>query len=480
MGDEKLERRFVEILGAARVRTDEKILDECSQEMCEIEPRRPLFVVRPDSVEQVQAIMAVAAELKVPLTPRVAGTNLGGLTIPAPGGITVDLRDMNRIHAVDEGEMYAIIEPGVTFGDMREYLLEHHPSLRMGYPLAPPEVSIVGNCLCQGLANLSLRHGSMDEWLNGVEAVLPTGEVVRTGSMAVSTSAFSRVPLPDLTGLFVGFQGTTGIVTKAAVELYPEMPARWRGFILNHSLEGTYKVIRDLARLDICDDMGGISWPAGKMMFGVKNPTVRDPGEPEFFLYLDISGLDEEHLGYKRRVVDKVIEEARSRGFEVEAPLDIPTLVQLNDKFSQFADFPTRLGFLLDHEGGGLTWVGLYGPASKWESASRKGEEIMAEHGLPPTIVSRPMKGGHFCVLRFISLFDKKSPEEIDNVRSCQRKLARMSLDEGFVLYKTPRWVIEEFYPGRVDPGLAALVKKVRGILDPAGIMNPDKLLMPT
>ena len=98
-----------------------------------------------------------------------------------------------------------MVEPGVTFGHMRKYLDAHHPELRYAYPLAPPYTSVIANALLQGLCDLSSVHGAMADFVNGLEAVLPTGDVVRVGSGAMdSGSWFGRYPLPDLVGLFSG------------------------------------------------------------------------------------------------------------------------------------------------------------------------------------------------------------------------------------------------------------------------------------
>jgi glycolate oxidase len=470
-----LKRRLIEALGADRVRDDPDTLETFSHDMTELEPVRPALVVEAAEPAHVQAVLRLANEARLPVTPRAAGTNLAGLTIPSPGGLVLDLRPMSRILAVHPDEMVAVLEPGVTFQDMRDHLRAHHPGLRMGYPLSPPEVSVVANCLCQGLSNLSLKHNSMDAWVQGLEAVLPTGEVVRTGSLAVGDVPYGRPPLPDLTGLFLGFQGTTGVVTRAAVALFPEPPLRHRGFVLNRSLEGSFEVLRRLARRGVCDDLGGLSWPTGKMLFGVERPGPRDPAEPEFFIYLDLSAWEQDELELKLRAVDQEIQAARRGGFQVEAPLSLARLTRLEPAFSKFAEFPTRLDFLLDHQGGGLTWVGLYGPAARWEAASRQGEALLEKYGFPPTLVARPMHGGHYAVLRFILTFDRRDAAEVARVRAAVREVGEMSLGLGFVPYKTPAWAVRELLAPRVDPGMLQLLGRVRALLDPQGIMNPGK-----
>src|SRR5437764_12145845 len=113
-----------------------------------------------------------------------------------------------------------------------------------------------------------MRHGAMGKWINGVEAVLADGEVVRTGSGAVVGRWFSRSPLPDLTGLFVSTQGTTGIVTKIALQLQPKPPHRRRWLAFAYDLDAAYQAMRALARSGSFDDVGLMTWPAAKQLLG--------------------------------------------------------------------------------------------------------------------------------------------------------------------------------------------------------------------
>jgi len=251
--------RFQELLGADAVMGPAQDLSGYASDYTEEEPRNPALVVFPGSAEQVQAVVRLAREEKVSLTPRVSGSNVGGLAIPPEGGVVVDLSRMNRIIDVQQEDMYALIEPGVTWEQLKAHLARAEIPLRMGYPLSPPDTSIVANCLLDGLGNLSMRYGSMADWIGGLEVVLPDGQLVRTGAPALSDLWFARGPLPDLTGMFVGFQGRTGIVTKMAFQLWPAPPFRQRIFILMYDRNGAFRAMRDLARYQICDDVGKLS-----------------------------------------------------------------------------------------------------------------------------------------------------------------------------------------------------------------------------
>lgn len=469
--------KLIEILGRERVLDDEKTKEEYSKDMTEHKPYPPDFVVFPTTTQEISEIIKLANEEKCPIIPMVAGTNLGGLTIPTEGGIILDMKKMNQIIETNEKEMYAIIEPGVTFGDMKNHLDNNYPDLRFAYPLSPPDTSIVCNCLLDGLVNLSNKHSSMSEWINGLEVVLPSGEIMKTGSCAVSPYWFSRAPLPDLTGLFINWQGTTGVVTKMAVQLWPNPKLRNRMFIMTYDIDSTYYLIKKFARTDLFDDIGGLSWPAGKMLLGVSRPKERDPHEPEFMIYLDISGNSQMEIDYKRKIISQGIEEVRKKGTEIEEPFDIDLIAQISKEFTQMAELPTRLGFLLDHGGGGLTWVGTYGPIENWEKGIKQGFEILARNGFPPLCVTRPMKAGHFVVMRFIMIFDKKDDDEIKRVKQALKEICEMALEEGFIPYKIPVWVMR-IIKEKMDPTYFKTMQLIKYVLDPNRIMNPGKLLL--
>lgn len=465
---------FAGAVPADRVLDDPAILDGYSTDTTEAEPGRPDIILRLASFDEALAVVKIAAEHEIPLTPRVAGTNLGGLALPIRGGALLDLSPMNRILSIGEVDMLAVIEPGVTFRQLVDELDRRGLPLTIGIPLSPPETSVVANCLLDGLGNLSLRHGAMAEWITGLEAILSTGEVVRTGAFALVDIPFSRAPLPDLTGLFVSWQGSTGLVTKLAVELKPKPTYRRRLFVLTYDRKATYELMRRLCRRCAFDDIGGLSWPTGKLLYGIHNPKAKDPDEPEFFTYIDIGATTEQELAAKLDLVARDIAALRAGGAAIEDPFDVAELCRLSPAFGKFAEFPTDLEFLTKNPGGGLSWVGTYGPMSRFDGAADDGIAIMERHGFAPIIVSRPMKGGHFGVLRFIETFRRADPEDVARVRRCNRELTEMVLRHGFVPYKTPVRALEHILP-RLWPETHALMRRVHALLDPIGIMNPGR-----
>jgi len=469
---QRIAKSLAAIVGDDRVTTDPAQLAVYSHDMTENDDAMPDIVVRPVSTEQVQGIVKLAGAEEIPLVPVVARTNLGGLTNASRGGIIVDLCDMDSIE-VDRTSMHAYLGPGVGFGKLADYLKKNAPELTVSYALSPPEASVLANCILDGLGNLSLRHGTMADQLAGLEVVLADGSVVRTGAGALSYSWFSRAPFPDLTGLFVNWQGTTGIVTRCSVCLWPLPPLRMRRFIPTYDLTATFALMRDLSRTGVFDDIGGLTWPAAKMLFGVKRPMTRDPGEPEFFLYTDLSANDKSELKAKERVAARVLRAHKGR-VAMDAPLAVEALTSMAPSFAKFADFPMTLDFLTEYEGGGLTWVGTYGPTGKWEEAAAKGSAALMAEGFPPMLVVRPMKGGHFGVLRFITCFDRSDPQEVARVRAANTQILQVCLETGFIPYKTPSWAFKVMAE-HMDPGYLELFKKIKAVMDPKGIMNPGR-----
>ncbi|MCP4599893.1 MAG: FAD-binding oxidoreductase [Proteobacteria bacterium] len=475
MNSGELTALFEQAIPLNRLMADEKTLAFYSRDMTENPSGRPDLVIKLHTSEEAEAVVRLAGAHRVPLIPRIAGTNLGGLSLAPQGGAILDLTEMNRILEIDEMNMIAVIEPGVTFQQLVDELENRDLPLTIGIPLSPPHTSVIANCLLDGLGNLSLVYGTMGEWIAGLEVILASGQVIRTGSWALSDIPYGRAPLPDLTGLFVSWQGTTGLVTKMAVELKPNPPLRKRLFILTYDRRTTYELMRRLARLRLFDDIGGLSWPTGKMLYGVEKPIERDPNEPEFYTYIDVSANSSKEMDVKLETLTEQLETVRqAQGTEIEKPFDIDTLCLVAPEFKKFAKFPTDLDFLTKNPGGGLTWVGTYGPMSRFERAADKGIEIMERHGFPPLIVSRPMKGGHFGVLRFIETFQRDDEREVEKVRQCNSELTDMVLEHGFIPYKTPAWSVKKLLP-LMWPGTHDLMRSVRSLLDPLGIMNPGR-----
>ena len=177
---------------------------------------RPAAVVFPGSTQDVVKIIETAAECRVPVTARGAGTGLSGACVPNPGGLVVSFERMTRIIDIDTSGHVAVVEPGVTLAALDAATAEHG----LVYPVFPGTLAAtLGGSVATNAGGMrAVKYGVTRHQVLGVEAVLGTGEVIRTGGRFVkSTSGY------DLTQMIVGSEGTLAMVTEATLRLHPRL-----------------------------------------------------------------------------------------------------------------------------------------------------------------------------------------------------------------------------------------------------------------
>ncbi len=475
---DKILADLVKIFGNANVSNKPHDLYAYSYDMTEAKPHLPDFVVVPESVSQIVSLVKYCNQYKIPIVPYVSGNNVGGLTIPEEGGIMCDVgKRMKKILKVHESMMYMIIEPGVTFGQLDAFLKNNFQgSLRYGMAMAPPYASVLGNALLSGLSNLSSYYGGMADNINGLEAVLYNGDVVRTGSGFLSKEFrednwFCRYPIPDLTGLFIGWQGMTGIVTKIALQLFPKKLFNAALLVIVYDPENCAAVIREFGRSECCEEVSTISLELTKMSFGIKLPRKEDK-EPDYVVMISVSGATEKLLeakvNYLKQILDQEKEKAKDKRIFM---VNLGTFVNIiGEDFSVFYNLPNVLKPLYEYDG--LTWVGSYVNADNLGELMKKGYEIYKKHGLGPIIYAKSMKASHYAVFRPIVRFHKGT--EMEKVHAHQKEMVEMMLGADCIPYKTPRWMTE-IIRKRCDPNWVKLLERIKTAMDPNRIFNPGK-----
>jgi glycolate oxidase len=178
------------------------------------------IVVLPGSTTEVAAVVRACAAERVPIVPRGAGTGYTGGSVPTSGGVVLSLERMNRILEIDEANLIAIVEPNVITGDLQDAV----ERVGLFYPPDPASLrrsSIGGNVAeCAG-GPRAFKYGTTKQYVLGLEAVLPTGEIIDTGGKVVK-----NVVGYDLTHLLVGSEGTLAIITKIILRLIPKPPVQ--------------------------------------------------------------------------------------------------------------------------------------------------------------------------------------------------------------------------------------------------------------
>ncbi len=204
---------LVEALGgdASRVSTGVSDRDLHASDMTFHAPRRPDVVVYPVTTDEVASVLAFAHEHRVPVTPFGAGSSLEGHVIPVAGGVSLDLTRMNRIVAVEPENLSATVQAGVTRDALERAAGEHG----LFFPVDPgAHATLGGMAATNASGTTTVRHGKMRSSVLALEAVLPGGSVIRTGSRAPKTSAGY-----DLCGLLVGSEGTLAVITELTLRL---------------------------------------------------------------------------------------------------------------------------------------------------------------------------------------------------------------------------------------------------------------------
>jgi glycolate oxidase len=207
--------RLENAIGADFVRTDEETLTRYASDETEDLVFLPEVTVLPQTTEAISAVMKIATEFKVPVTPRGAGTGLSGGALPVYGGIVLCTAALKDIVEIDRNNLMAVVEPGVITQEFQEAV----EAVDLFYP---PDPASRGSCFMGGnLAECSggpraVKYGVTKDYVMGVEAVLPSGDIVRHGGKLLK-----NVTGYNLTQLLVGSEGTLAVITKIYVKLLP-------------------------------------------------------------------------------------------------------------------------------------------------------------------------------------------------------------------------------------------------------------------
>jgi len=203
------------VLPAGRVLSPDDAGDDYGHDEClTVAARRPLAVVRPESTDEVAAVMRFASERKVAVTARGSGTGLSGAATPSEGSIVVSFERMNRLLELDTENHVAVVQPGLRLNELDEITA----AVDLVYPVYPGEysASLGGNVATNAGGMRAVKYGVTRHQVLGLELVLADGEVIRTGGKFVkATTGY------DLTQLVIGSEGTLALVTEATLRLYP-------------------------------------------------------------------------------------------------------------------------------------------------------------------------------------------------------------------------------------------------------------------
>lgn len=454
---ERLKRRLAEIVGTDRILTSNEDLMVYAYDAT-LPEYLPEVAVFPRDAAQVAEILKLANAERIPVVPRGAGTNLSGGSLPLHGGIVVGLAKMNRILEVDKENLVAVVEPGVVNSDLQAYLAP----MGLFYPPDPASMNactIGGNIAENSGGPRCLKYGVTRDYVLGLEVVLPTGEIIHTGGRTVkNTTGY------DLTRLFVGSEGTLGIVTRANLRLLP-IPEGKR------TLLAIYDELNDASRTVSAIIGQGIIPTTLELMDNMLIGCAEDfthvglPKDAAAILLIEVDGF-QESLDRQALVIEQLCRDNKAR--EVRR--------------AQTADEVNRLWVARRTVIGAVARVkpsyslqDVTVPPSKLPQMVSRIVEISGKYDLPIGVLAHAGDGN----LHPMVLFDKRNHEETERVEHaeseiCQAALAlggTLSGEHGIGLSKRPRLPLE-FSSDEIN-----LTRRLRALFDPNGILNPGKIV---
>jgi 4-cresol dehydrogenase (hydroxylating) len=454
----------------------------------------PLGAVCPRTVEEVQEIVRIANKYKQPIWPISTGKNMGyGMAAPAtPGQIVLDLKRMNRILEVDADLGTCLIEPGVTYQQLKDYLDDNNIPLWIDVPTVGPIASPVGNTLDRGVGYTP--YGEHFTFQCGMEVVLPNAEILRTGMGSIEGStawqAFKWGYGPYVDGLFT--QSNFGIVTKMGMWLMPRPPV-YKPFMIRHdNMADVPKIIEAMRPLRVsslvanCNLMMSASYQLA--MFKRRNEIVPD-GQP-----LDDASVKKaakaNGLGMWNTYFALYGTEQTVAAIEpiIRAQLtasggEVLTAAEMGDN-PWFHHHATLMegGLNLDEigllrwrgAGGGLAW---FAPVAAAKGAEAEGQtklarEILDKHGFDYTAAyAIGWRDLHHIIAL---LYDKSDPEQEKKADACYQDLVTTFGKKGWASYRTgvnSMELVAQQY-GQTNRDFNKLLKNA---IDPNGVIAPGK-----
>lgn len=454
----------------------------------------PVGAVCPENVEQVQAIVKIANQFRQPIWPVSTGKNMGyGQTTTAmPGQMILDLKRMNRIISVDPELCTALVEPGVTYRQLKDYLVENNLPLWIDVPTVGPVVGPVGNTLDRGVGYTPYGEHFMVQC--GMEVVLADGEILRTGMGSTRNpsawQAFKWGYGPYLDGLFT--QSNFGVVTKMGMWLMPAPPV-YKPFVIRHrKMEDVARIVEAMRPLRIANIVPNVVLMMGgayQLAMFKRRSEVWDGAGPITDEAVS-KAATANNLGMWNTYIalygtEGMIAESEKIIRAAFAAIDGEVLTEAemgdNPWFHHHATL-MQGGLNLDEiglarwrgNGGGLAWFAPVAPAkgSETQGQVELAKQILGKHGFDYTaafaIGSRELH--HIIAL----LYDKSDPAEEKRADDCYRELVTGFGERGWASYRTGvhamDLVAQQF--GTVNRAFNARLKDA---LDPNHILAPGK-----
>lgn len=417
----------------------------------------PDVVVKAGSAQDVAAVLKLAGSLQVPVVPRGAGTGLSGGSVPVAGGIALVLAGMRNIKEIDVENLVAVCEPGVITANL-QYAVERHG---LYYPPDPSSLNystIGGNIAENAGGPHGIKYGVTKDYVLGLEVVLAGGEIARLGGKQVK-----NVTGYNLVQLFVGSEGTLGVITEATLRLIPRPPAVRTMSATFGRLEQAAETVTAILHRGIVPstlelmDQQSINYVEDYLQLGLSR-------HAEAMLIIEVDGMKEaveaesdQIAGICRQMNAESFNTARDRA---EADRLWRARRAISPAISRVR--PTKIG------------EDICVPRSAIPAMVREIQKISRRYGLPIVIFGHAGDGN----LHPNILTDKRDPGEMTRANSAIHDLFEAAVRLGGTLSGEHGIGLTKklFLDKDLSPVTIRLMERVKKTLDPMGILNPNKI----
>jgi D-lactate dehydrogenase (cytochrome) len=438
-----------------RVTDDDAVTREHGADISPHAPRPPDAVVFPNSVAEVVAILRWANAERVPVTPYGSGTSVEGHVIPVYGGISLDLSQLNEMLDVRPDDLFVRVQAGVTRLQLEARLGEDG----LFFPVDPgADASIGGMVATNASGTNAVRYGTMRHNTLGLEVVLADGTVVRTGGAAPKSSAGY-----DLTRLFVGSEGTLGVVTEALVRVHPlpEFVLAGRAVFpdLDAAARAAIRLIQTgtaVARVELVDELTVRAVNAYEGTHYVEGPT----------LFLEFSGTEPA----VRHEAERAEAIARAEGCSAfEAGSDALERARLWQ-----ARHNAALAVMATAPGKKLMSTDVCVPVSALADAVHHARRVAEDAGVPAAILGHVGDGNYHTIF----MVDPGDEAEAARAGRINAEIVRFALERGGTCTGEHGIGLGKLDFLREERGPAVeLMRAIKRTLDPNGILNPGKVI---
>ncbi|WP_144162431.1 FAD-binding oxidoreductase [Paraburkholderia sp. BCC1885] len=438
-----------------RVSTAEAVRAHHGRDESPFDPQLPDAVVFARTTQDVQAIVRLCAQYGVPVIPYGNGSSLEGHLLAVQGGVSIDLSEMNRVLSINAEDLTVTVEPGISRKQLNEALRD----TGLFFPIDPgADASIGGMSATRASGTNAVRYGTMRENVLGLRAVLADGRVIKTGTRARKSAAGY-----DLTRLFVGSEGTLGVITEITLRLYPQPEAISAAVCTFASMGDAVRAVIEtiqtgvpIARVEFVDSL------AIRAINRHSNLTLREAPTLFFEFHGTESGVKEQ-----AETVQEIAAQNAGEGFEwATRPEDRSRLwnARHNAYFAMLQLKPGCRAVTTD----------VCVPISQLAQCVVETEQDLLASPLPCPIVGHVGDGNFHVAI----LIDPARPEELAEAERLNQRIVQRALrmggtctgEHGVGLHKMG-FLLEEHGEVAVDT-----MRAIKHALDPRNLMNPGKI----